>query len=66
MVKISWTDHVGNEEVLQRAKEQRNITHTADGRKGNRIGHMLCKNCLLKHVSEGEIEGRTEIMAGRH
>ena len=25
MEKISWTDHVRNEEVLQRVKEQRNI-----------------------------------------
>jgi hypothetical protein len=26
--KISWTDHVRNEEVLQRVKEKRNIVHT--------------------------------------
>jgi len=25
--KISWTDHVRNEDVLLRAKEQRNILH---------------------------------------
>ena len=25
MEKVSWTDHVGNEEVLLRANEQRNI-----------------------------------------
>jgi hypothetical protein len=62
MEKISWTDHVGNEEVLQRAKEVRNIVHTADGRKSNRIGHMLRKNCFLKHVSEGKTEGMAEIM----
>jgi len=27
MEKISWTDHVRNEEALLRAKEQRNILH---------------------------------------
>jgi len=27
MEKISWTDHLGNEEVLLRAKEQRNILY---------------------------------------
>ena len=27
MEKISWTDHVINEEVLLRVKEQRNILH---------------------------------------
>jgi hypothetical protein len=28
MEKISWTDHGINEEVLHRAKEERNIVHT--------------------------------------
>jgi len=27
MEKISWTDHVRNEEVLLRVNEQRNILH---------------------------------------
>jgi len=27
MEKISWTDHVRNEEVLLRVREQRNILH---------------------------------------
>jgi hypothetical protein len=27
MEKISWTDHVRNEEVLLRVKEQRNVLH---------------------------------------
>jgi hypothetical protein len=27
MEKISWTDHVRNEEVLLKVKEQRNILH---------------------------------------
>jgi hypothetical protein len=30
----------------------------------NLIGHILRRNCLLKHVIEGKIEGRTE-MTGR-
>ena len=25
------------------------------------IGHILCRNCLLKHVTEGKTEGRTEV-----
>jgi hypothetical protein len=28
MEKISWTDRVNNEAVLQRVKEERNILHT--------------------------------------
>jgi hypothetical protein len=44
---ISWTDRVSNEEVLQRAKEERNILLTIKRRKVNWIGHTLCRNCLL-------------------
>jgi hypothetical protein len=32
---ISWTDHVRNEEVLFRVKEQRNIPHEIRKRKAN-------------------------------
>jgi len=35
MEKISWTDRVKNEEVLLRAKEERNILHTVQRRKAN-------------------------------
>jgi coproporphyrinogen III oxidase len=52
--EISWTDRVRNEEVLQRVKEERNIVHTVKRRKANWIGHILRRNCLLKHVIEGK------------
>jgi hypothetical protein len=47
-------------------KEVRNILHTIKGRKeerkkgrkANSIGHILRRNCLLKHVVEGEMEGK--------
>jgi len=35
MKKISWTNHVRNEEELQRIKEERNILQTIKGRKAN-------------------------------
>jgi hypothetical protein len=62
MEKISWTDRVRNEEVLHRVKEERNILHTIKIRKANWIGQILHRNCLLKHVIEGKIEGRIEMM----
>jgi hypothetical protein len=65
MEKISWTDRVRNEEVLHRVKEERNIVHTITRRKANWIGHILRKNCLLKHVIEGKLEGRIEVMRRR-
>jgi hypothetical protein len=60
MEKVSWTDRVRNE-VLHRVKEERNIVHTIKRRKANWIGHSLCRNCLLKHVIEGKLEGRIEM-----
>jgi hypothetical protein len=41
MEKISWTDHVRNEEVLLRLNEQRNILHKIIKWKANWIGHIL-------------------------
>ena len=61
MEKISWTDHVRNEEVLLRVNEQRNILHEIRKRKANLIGHILRRNCLLKQVIEGKIEGEMEV-----
>jgi hypothetical protein len=58
MEKISWTDRATNEEVLYKVKEERNILHTIKRSKANWSGHILCRNCLLKHVIGGMIEGR--------
>jgi hypothetical protein len=57
MEKISWTDLVRGGEVLLRVKEQRNILHEISKRKANWIGHILCRNCLLQQVIEGNIKG---------
>jgi len=46
-------------------KEQRNMLLTIKERKANWIGHILRKNCLLKHVKEGKIEGRIEVAGKR-
>jgi hypothetical protein len=61
MKKISWADHVKNEEVLLRAKEQRNIPHEIRKRKANWIGHILRRNCLLQRVTEGKIQVGIEV-----
>jgi hypothetical protein len=57
MEKISWTDHVSNEEVLVRVKEQRNILHEISKRKASWFGHIFRRNCLLQWVIEGKIKG---------
>jgi hypothetical protein len=63
--KISWTDCVRNEEVLHRVKEERNIIHTVKRSKAIWIDHILCRNCFLKHVIEGNIVGRIKVTGRR-
>jgi hypothetical protein len=64
-MKINWTDHVRNEEVLRTVNEEKNILRTINRMKVNWIGHMDRRNYLLKHVIEGKIERRTEVMGRR-
>jgi hypothetical protein len=61
MEKNSWTDHVRNEDVLHRDKEQRNILHEIRKRKANWIGYILRRNCLLQRVVEGKIKGGIDV-----
>jgi hypothetical protein len=60
MEKISWTDHVRNEEVLLRVKE-RNTLHEIRKRRANWIGRILRRNCLLQRVTEGKTEGEIKV-----
>jgi len=55
MEKISWTDRVKNAEILHSAGKEMNILRTVKSRKANWIGHILYRNCLLKHVIERKI-----------
>ena len=50
-----------NNPVLCRVKGEMNVLRTIKGRKVNWIGHIFYRNCHLKHVIEGKIEGRTEV-----
>jgi hypothetical protein len=65
MEKISWTDHVGNEEVLLRVNEQRNILHEIRKGMAKWFGHILRRNCLLQQVIEGKIKGQVEVTRRR-
>ena len=64
-MEINWTDHVRTEEVLLEVSEQRNILHEIRKRKANWIGHILRRNCLLKEVIEGKIQGLIEVTRRR-
>ena len=55
MEKTSWNDHVRNDKVLCRDKEERYILRKRGRKKDNWIGHILRRNRLIKHVIIGKI-----------
>jgi hypothetical protein len=65
MEKISLTDRVKNEEVLQTVKQEKTILPKIKRMKANCTGHILRRNCLLKHVIEEKIEGGTQVTGRR-
>jgi hypothetical protein len=48
-----------------RVNEQGIILHLISKRKANWIGHILRRNCLLKHINEGKIKGEIEVTERR-
>jgi hypothetical protein len=50
-------------QILHRVKEERNILHAK--RKASWIGHIFRRNCLLKHVTEGKIDRRIQVIGRR-
>jgi hypothetical protein len=60
MGKISFTDRVRNEEVLHTVKGKI-ILNRIKRSKGQWIDHILRRNCLIKHVIEGKIDGRIQV-----
>jgi len=64
-MEISWTERVRSEEVLQRIKDERKILQTIKIRKVNWIGHIVRRNCLIKHVIEREMDVRMEVTVRR-
>jgi len=58
MENVSWTDHVRNEEVLTKNQGGEGCPEIIKRNKAYFIGHILYRNCLIKHVIEGKIEER--------
>ena len=57
MTKIRWMDRVKNGEVLHGVKEERNNLNIIKRKQASCIGHILRRNCSLKHVFERNIGG---------
>jgi hypothetical protein len=62
--KIRWSDRVIYK-VLHRVKEKRSIVRTIKRGKAKLIGHILRRDCLLRHVIEGKIKGISEVTGRR-
>jgi hypothetical protein len=50
---------------VTKSQGERNILQTVERTKANWIGHILRRNCLLKHVIEGKTEGIIEVAQRR-
>jgi hypothetical protein len=48
--------------VLSSVKENRNVLHKIKIKMVNWIGHIFRRNCLIKHVTEGKIQGTMELI----
>jgi hypothetical protein len=48
-----------------RVSEERNVLHRTNRKKTNWIGHILRRNCLLKHVTERKKERERAIKRER-
>jgi len=55
MLRIPWTQHVTNENVLRRANTERQLLTTVKCRKTSYLGHILRgdKYCLLQKIEQG-------------
>ena len=51
--------------MLKRIMEEGNTLHTVKRKKANLICDILRRNCLLKYIIEGKIEGSLEVTGRR-
>jgi len=58
MLKIKWTDRIKNDEVFQRAKEERLLLKILKNRCRSWIGHTIRHNKFVVNILEGAIFGK--------
>src|SRR6218665_1874276 len=57
MEKISWIEHISNEEVLKLVEEERSLLTIIRTRQWNWMGHIVRGDSLQREIIEGRIEG---------
>jgi len=55
MLKINWTDRITNDEVFQRAKEERLLLQILQNRRHSWIGHTVRHSEFVVNIFEGAI-----------
>ena len=58
MLKIKWTDRITDDEVFQRAKEERLLLKIFKNRRHLWIGHTIKHNEFVVNILEGAISGK--------
>ena len=57
-MKVQWTEHKTNEEILQMVETERKIMDTVRSRQKRWLGHILRHDSLLRLTLEGQIQGK--------
>ena len=55
-MKIPWTEHKTNEEILKMVETERKIMDTISSRQKRWLGHILRHYSLLRTTLEGQIQ----------
>jgi len=61
--RITWTDHITNDEVLERVQEKRQLINLIKERQAKWIGHVMRSDTLLKDILEGRTKGKKQWQA---
>ena len=60
IMKVKWTEHKTNEEVLEMVKDKRMSIKSITERQMNWVRHILRSDSLLRTVWEGRMEEKKE------
>ena len=55
-MKVPWTEHKTNEEILRMVETERKIMDTVRSRQKRWLGHILRHDSLLRITLEGQIQ----------
>jgi len=61
MLKIKWTNRITNNEVFQRAKEERLLLKILKNRRHSWMGHTVRHNEFVVNILEGATFGKKEV-----